>query len=203
MDRFIDAIRVPTDPIRLRKRRLSEVAPLLAAMEFDTKTLETRRFRLLNVDEMWAGGDRHDPEVHFVVAQKSGNARQSQRCRTNWCVAWDSFLWDRIPKVIKGREVALVQNKRFSPEGVVEEWEISVAGHRVPISEQSGSLLGKLLSHVDGTRSVRELWKVLDADNCGLGEQEFLELVRCLNIDHYVVEFVNNMDHLGAWYQSA
>lgn len=70
---FSQPCRVPTDPIPLRKRRLLEVTPLLRAMGFETKTLETRRFKLLNVDEIWAGGDRYDQEVHFLIAQKCEN----------------------------------------------------------------------------------------------------------------------------------
>lgn len=195
---FSQPFRAPNDPLALRKRKLLEVAPVLTAIGFETKTLESRRFKLLNVEEIWTGGDRRDQEVHFLVAQKSGSPRELQPCGANRRLVGDAVLWDRVPKVVTEREVALVQRRRFSLEGLVEEWEISVAGRRVPVSEQSGSLFAKLLSHIDGTRSVRELWKVLHADNCGLGEQEFLELMRCLNADHFVVEFVNNMDHLGA-----
>lgn len=188
---FSNPFQVRDDPIELGHRLLPEVSALLRRVGFNVLNLDRTRFRLLNMEMISPGGDRSDQEVHLFAAERTADKTGSLRLAISGRFTKnDTHLWGRIPKVVKGREVALISKKQFMQNGV--KWQSGVGvvmNHSIPIVAEHACLLDTIFTLIDGKRTLSDIWDILCANNVGaLTEEDFLELIRCLNVDHYLIE---------------
>ncbi|MGQ0592975.1 MAG: class I SAM-dependent methyltransferase [Gammaproteobacteria bacterium] len=177
------------DPVDLGPRTLTELTPLLERLNFCVLQTDLVRFKQLNVDDVYMGGDRFDQEVDFFVAQKAARntlptfteARGRMRSDRN-------MAWDQIPRVVSCREVAFLHKKCFSAGGVTSSSEISIMNTSLPMKQDHVQLAEALFECIDGKQTLREIWHILRDRGNSINEQDFLDIMCCLNIDHYLLD---------------
>lgn len=177
------------DPVHMGPRTLKEIRPLLGRMHFDVRHTKMLRFKPFNVDDVYLGGDRFDHEVHFFVAHKAvTNTLQLLTDGRGRMRSDRTTAWAQIPSVVRDREVAFLYKKCFSVGGVENTFELRIMNMSVPMKQDHVRLAEALFQCIDGKRTLREIWHILGDGGDDISEQDFLDLIRCLNIDHYLLD---------------
>ncbi len=200
---FSVPFRAPSDPVELGSRTLLELPDLLKRNDFEMIKLEEKRFRYLNLEKIYSGGVKYDHEVHFFVVRKADNRSELEPFQSiDQFVRRDDSVWSKIPKVVTGREVSLISKETFALQETERQIEIDVRNYySAPIPTEHVQLLEKLFGCFDGERTLGDIFDALCVDGIVLGKEKFLELIRWLNVDHYLIELQghrSNVSHLPA-----
>lgn len=188
---FSNPFRVLDDPVELGWRKLNELPDFFKKMGFDLVSMEIEHFTLLNVERICNETGNTRQLVHFLTLRKnheiqdfSKNEKSIQRFFKQ-----NDNIWHEVPEIVKGRELDFVRRRSFDELGrVIESLEISLAGHFFSIPSNFAMLLETIFECINGNNSLREIFSVLQQNNIGLSEVEFLQLIYTLNIQHYLIE---------------
>ncbi|MDX8128461.1 methyltransferase domain-containing protein [Methylomonas sp. OY6] len=188
---FSNPFRVLGDPVELGWRKLNELPDFFKKMGFEPVSMEIEHFTLLNVEKICNETGNTKQLVHFLTLRKSQdipdfskNEKSIQRFFKQ-----NDNIWHEIPEIVKGRELDFVRRRSFDELGRVREsLEISLAGHFFSIPSNFAMLLETIFECINGNNSLREIFAVLQQNNIGLSEVEFLQLIYTLNIQHYLIK---------------
>lgn len=179
----------PDDPEGLGARMLAEVPSILQALGFGVQQADMVRFRMLSMEDVYEGGDRSDEEVHVFVAQKEhrevAGVGRSVRGRMR---SERDRAWHQVPRLVKVRDVAVVQKKRYGVNGLENIDGVEMMGGFLPVAREFMPIVNALFDGIDGKRTVRELWHGVRDQGVDLSSQDFMELICCLNGEYFVLE---------------
>ncbi|WP_031431299.1 class I SAM-dependent methyltransferase [Methylomicrobium agile] len=188
---FSNPCRLPSDPIELGRRKLNELPVFFEKMGFDVLSMENERFALLNLEKIYSEAGNNQQLVHFFTLRKNendSNIPADDRSIQRFFNRNDS-VWREIPRIVKGRELALARKKLFGEQGARREvLEISVGGRSFSIPADFALLLETTLAGVDGKNSLRQIYTGVYEKGIGLTEDVFLQLIYVLHVQHYLIE---------------
>jgi len=149
--------------------------------------VERTHFTLQNLDQLYAGGHRNAQEVHFFVACKSTRLRDTAIQRFQiWDHSDDECWWQRVPRIIPGREIQIIQKRVFGTRGIEDLVEIGLNAVNFSVSTEHTAFVEALFGQFDGKRTLREILNSLASQGLPLSEIEFRELIHCL-LNQYCV----------------
>jgi len=187
---FSKPFRLPHDAVEFGPRKLAELAPLISAAGFEVVCARSERFVPLNLKDIYPDGDRSDQEVHFIVARKKTGVIPRDSDSRGRLDAGRHVSLELVPRIVAGRGIVLVSRKELGGRDSNEQFEIGIGPEpSVLFPADYVPVLEKLLSYVDGFHTLRQIFDGVNAGETMFGEDEFLELIRCLHVDHYVIEF--------------
>jgi hypothetical protein len=182
---FSNPFKLPGDPPEFPLPEPSELAALLEPRGLEMIEAERRRFTLLNLDAIYAGGHRNAQEIHFFVARKHSQRMASAKRFQIWDKL-DPSWWQLIPRIIPGREIQLIHKKAFGPDGTEEHTEIGLNAVTFSVTREHTAFVQALFSHIDGKHSLRDILNSLISQGIAMSETEFRELIYCL-LNQYCV----------------
>jgi SAM-dependent methyltransferase len=189
---FSNPFRLPEDPPEFPLPEPSELAELLKPCGLEMIKAERQRFTLLNLDPIYAGGHRKLQEVHFFVARKPHSQGIVTHRRFQIWDKHDDSWWEHIPKIIRGREIQIIQKKILGPEGIREQMEIGLNAVNFGVSREHTAFAEVIFSHIDGKHTLRDIQNHLASQGITMSETEFRELIYCLLNQYCVI----SLDHL-------
>ena len=182
---FSAPFKLPGDPPEFPHPEPSELAALFGPRGLQMIKAERRRFTLLNLDPIYAGGHRNAQEVHFFVARKYSPGIATPKRFQIWDKP-DPSWWQLIPEIIPGREVQFIQKRLFGPSGPEERTEIGLNAVTFSVSSEHIAFAQALFSHIDGKHKLRDILDSLISQGIAMSEDQFRELVYCL-LNQYCV----------------
>lgn len=179
----------PGDPEGLGPRMLPEVPSILQALAFGVQQADMVRFDMLSMENVYEGGDRSDEEVHVFVARKEHrDVAEVRRNVSGRMRSERDRAWHQVPRLVKFRDIAVVQNKRYGVIGLENIDGVEMMGGFLPVTREFVPTVNALFDGIDGKRTVRELWQRVRDQGVCLSRQDFIELIYCLNSDYFVLE---------------
>src|SRR5437773_2174247 len=152
--------------------------------------VQRTRVTLQNLDPIYAGGHRNAQEVHFFIARKGARPREITIKRFRIWERDDSW-WQRIPRIIPGREIQIIQKRVFGPRGIENVAEIGLNAFSFSVSEELTAFVEALFCHIDGKHTLREISNRLASQGISLSEMEFRELIHSLLNQYCVISLEN------------
>lgn len=180
---FSTGFNVPGDPVALGPRKPLEIKVWLGRQGFEVLEIERKRFRFLNLDEIYPGGSCREDEVHFFAASKND-------VRMATILERDDIYWQRKPRFTHGKEIELVTRQSLTREGADRQLEISVLGDSFSIPEEYARFFEALFKHVGGNHNLYDIYTVLCAERATVKQEEFVQLIHCLSVENNVIELV-------------
>ena len=186
-EELIPAVFIPTTCPCILSNGPPELPGLFEPLGLDMLTVERKHFTLQNLDQIYAGGPRNAQEVHFFIARKSGRPKRTAIQRFQ---IWDhsdiESWWQRIPKIIPGREIQIIQKRVFGPRGTEDLVEIGLNAVSFSVSAEHTAFVEALFGQFDGQRTLQEILNSLASQGLPLSQMEFRELIHCL-LNQYCV----------------
>jgi len=178
----------PLDITSLGPRQLSEITPILNDQGFEELQRKMIRFNVLSVEDVFQGGERFDQEVHMFVARKSTNAlRENSSFVKGRMQTQRDEVWNQIPRLVRSREVAIVEKKIFSVDLHEYVTGIQVMDAFIPMDQDFLLIISALFEGVDGKRTVNQLRNYMMEQGITMPSQDFLDLIYCLNVEFYLL----------------
>lgn len=179
---FSNPFKLAGDPPELPLPEPGDLPGLLQPFGLEMIKAERKRFTLVNLDQIHAGGHRNAQEVHFFVARKA-------ECPAAFVVhkrfqIWDEHeedrWWQHIPKIIPGREIQISRKRTFGPGGTQDSIEIGLNAVNFSVSSDHLTFIEALFGNLDGKHTLREILARLVSEGIPISETEFRELIYCL-----------------------
>lgn len=192
---FSNPLTWPLDQIDLGRRRLSEVSQILQDQGFDELLLKGTRFKLLSVEDVFQGGGTFNQEVHIFAARKPANTIKEtcssikRRIRKH-----QEEIWDQVPQLVKSREISVIEKVIYSTNSQEYVTGIQALGTFTPMKQDFISVISKLLTGIDGKRTVRKLKCYMQKQGVVMPDSDFIDLMYCLNVEHYLLEFIDETE---------
>ncbi len=177
----------PLDATSLGPRQLSEVPPILHDQGFEELQRKMTRFNVLSVEDVFQGGERFDQEVHMFVARKSMDLPETSSSVEGRMKTQRDEVWNQIPKLVRSREVAIIEKKVFSVDSHEYVTGIQVMDAFIPMDQDFLSMINTLFEGVDGKRTVIQLRDYMLEQDITMSSQDFLDLIYCLNVEYYLL----------------
>lgn len=188
---FSNPFKVPGDPTELDRRRINELPDFFRKMGFDVVDMGIERFSLLNLEKLFPETGNTKQLVHFFTLRKihtEQNSFNTEKPIQRFFRANEAIWWE-VPRVVMDRELFFVRKKSFDQLGRASEYiEISVAGQSFAIPSDIAMLLEKIFEYCDGKNNLKMLLGILQKNGIYLNEEEFLQLIYMLNVQHYLIE---------------
>jgi len=173
---------VPGEVVEMGPPGLTELPQLLQPLGLEMIDSHSQRFALLNLEKIYAGGDRSSQEVHYFVARKiqplAASGIEQRTPARDWRDS-DEW-WQRVPRVVPGREVQIILRRVFAPDGVEEREEIGLANASFPVAREHVAFVEALFGQIDGKRTAGEIFARLTAGGVPFSEMQFRELLQYL-----------------------
>lgn len=181
----------PSDNAALGPRRLSEITSILHDMGFNELQSKMTRFNVLSMEDIFQGGERFDQEVHMFAARKGDNASRGPCSSVKGRIQKDQDeVWNQIPRLVESREIAVIDKTVYAAGLQTHTTGIHVLDTFMPLEQDFLTVISILLEAIDGRRTVRQLQFVLQERGIVMADTDFLDLIYCLNVQYYLLEFV-------------
>jgi SAM-dependent methyltransferase len=194
---FSNPFKLPGDPPELGLPEPSELPGLFQPLGLEMVKVQRTRFTLQNLDQIYAGGHRNAQEVHFFVARKVAQPRETA-VRKGFRM-WDRHdldsWWERVPAIIPGREIQIIRKRVFGPRNPEDRVEIGMNAVSFVVSPEHTAFVEALFGQIDGKHTLRAILDGLISQGMPLSEMEFRELIHCL-LNQYCVMSLN--DSIGS-----
>ena len=95
--------------------------------------------------------------------------------------------WQRVPAIIPGREIQIIQKRLFGPRGTEDRIEIGMNSVSFSVSAEHIAFVEALFGQIDGTRTLRQIWNGLTSQGIPLSETGFRELVHSLLTQYCII----------------
>lgn len=187
---FSNPFKLAGDPPELPLPEPGDLPELFQPFGLEMIKAERKRFTLVNLDHIHAGGHRNAQEIHFFVARKS-------ECPTAFVARkrfqiWDKYeedgWWELIPTIIPGREIQVIRKRTFSPGGTQDSIEIGLNSVNFSVSKEHLTFIEALFGNVDGRHTLQEILTKLVSEGIPVSEAEFRELIYCLLNEYCLIK---------------
>ncbi|MGH8497995.1 MAG: class I SAM-dependent methyltransferase [Methylococcales bacterium] len=186
---FSKPVAAPGDPPAMGKRTPEEMLPFLENLGFTGIICERNRLKQFSFKGIYGGGDVVDHECHFFVVRKLREIESnSNDIFVNYFLNGDRAIWDRIPRLVAGRQVSINSRKTFSTGDLDESSEIKVVGVSLPTMDSYAKVVEMVLSGVDGQRSLGNVYKQVEPTGAFRDEDEFIEFIHALAVSYYIID---------------
>lgn len=191
---FSHPTNINEDQSELGLRSLDEFIDLLKDSGFKPILADKMRFKFLNIEAINPSATVVDSEVWNFVLKKAGQLKGKISYNQNKksFLRNPEALWSEIPRIVASKQLTLSYGKIFSPQGISERSTLSVMDHSFDIPREFARSLESLLAHIDGQKTVQNIYEKLCSEGVFLVESDFLRLMHCLSADHYLVDFNND-----------
>lgn len=188
---FSQATNINEDQPELGLRSLDEFIDLLKDSGFKPILADKMRFKFLNIEAIDPSATIEDSEVRSFVLKKTDQLKGKLSYNQNKksLLRNPEALWPEIPRIVARKQPMLCYGKQFSPHGISESSTLSVIGHSFDIPHEFAQCLESLLAHIDGQNTVLAIYEKLCSEGAFLVESDFLRLIHCLSVDHYLIDF--------------
>ena len=191
---FSNPFKLPGEPPEFPLPEPSELAGLLEPRGLQMIKAERRRFTLLNLDPIYAGGHRNAQEVHFFVARKPAQRIATAKRLQIWDQP-DPCWWQLIPRIVPGRDIQIIQKRLFGLAGMEERTEIGLNAVTFNVSSEHTAFAQALFTHIDGKHTLRAILNSLVSQGIAMSESQFRELVYCLLNQYCVISLDQSFAH--------
>lgn len=179
----------PLDATNLGPRQLSEISPILQAQGFNELMLKKTRFNMMSVEDIFSDGEKRDEKVYIFAARKTNDTKKEHRSAVRGHIQKNpNEVWNQIPKLIDSRQIALVEKKIFKTGFQEIVPGIQVMETFIPMDRKFLSIINVLLEGIEGYRTLRQLKKHMDEQDVIISNEDFLDVIHCLNTEYYLLE---------------
>jgi len=98
----------------------------------------------------------------------------------------DDSRWQRIPKIIPGREIQITRKRVFGPRGPEDRAEIGLNSVTFAVSSEHSAFVEALFEQIDGKRTLLEISRNFASHGITTSETQFRELIHSL-LNQYCV----------------
>ena len=180
---FSNPFRLAGDPLELPLPEPGDLPGLFQPFGLEMIKVERKRFTLVNLDQVHAGGHRNVQEVHFFAARKA--ERPTAFVARKRFQIWDKHeeedsWWQHVPKIIPGREIQISRKRTFGPGGTQDSIELGLNAVSFSVSDDHLAFIEALFGSIDGKHTLREILTKLVSKGIPISETEFRELIYCL-----------------------
>ncbi len=179
------------DQSELGSRSLDEFVDLAEDSGFKARSTKKMRFKFLNLEAIDPSAAVTDSEVWCFVLENTGPPNRDFNCtrKRELFRSKPEALWPEVPRIVGRRQPTLSYGKTFSSHGTSEQSTLSVMGYSLDIPLEYARYLESLLTHVDGKATFSDIYEKLCSEGGSLSELDFLRLMQCLSVDHYLIDF--------------
>jgi SAM-dependent methyltransferase len=187
---FSQATNINDDQPELGLRSLDEFIGLLQDT-FKPILADKMRFKFLNIEAIDPSATIEDSEVRSFVLKKTDRLKGKLSYNQNKKLLLRSpeALWSKIPRIVARKQPTLSHRKIFSPNGISESSTLSIIGHSFDIPREFAQWMERILVHIDGQKTVLDIYENLHSERDFLVASDFLRLMHCLSFDHYLIDF--------------
>lgn len=178
-------------PAELGRYQLSELPNYFDKQGFIMEQMSCQKFTPLNLVNLAAETDSVNDAVHFFTLRKcelpikKHNNQSIIRFFTK-----NDAVWNEIPCIPKGREVTFFQKASLNGlEDANKVW-LNIMAKLFVVSADLGFLLKSLFELMDGERTLKELFLIVQEQELALTEEQFLVLIYFLNRQYALVELL-------------
>lgn len=176
-------------PAELGRYRLAELPDYFKQRGFAVEQMACPRFTPLNPAALDAESDSINDAVHFFTLRKCAqpmpmaNAQSAGRFFTG-----SNGVWHEIPRIVKGREISFLQKRSLSDRLPDEPVWLNVMAKLFAVPADLALLLEALFALMDGEKTLKELFAIVQSREIGITEAQFLVLIYCLNRQYALIE---------------
>lgn len=193
---FSIPFRIPGDVYNLGPVSIDRLSTFFKPFGFELLSSQQGRFKAWNFEEVTDTGDRPDHEVHFYAAKKVSQYKEQKIYMSfiDYFTNKNNDLWNRIPALVEGRTLAVINKTEFRPCGISQSKALSVAFSKeneelFPVENDQAEFIEKFFKLINGKRSLRDIYNLVIESDIELTKDEFIELFHALSIFYYLIFF--------------